>query len=123
MEGLVFGTYHLKKENLLSAVTNAWEAGIRSFDTAKLYKNEKELALIIGGLAKSTDIIQITTKIWHNTDAGGPQAVDTVANAMIASVETIRKGIGLPKAQVHVRVLLHNTSPAYMWWILGTSSS
>lgn len=111
---IVFGTYRLNDDSLNVAVKRAWAAGIRHFDTAKLYRNEVSLGIALRECMGPNDKVQITTKIWET----GLHAVETIANNLKNSITSIKKAIGVNPDQVTIRVLLHHPGPSYMWWIL-----
>lgn len=105
---LVFGTYRLRGEELKRAVTLAWDEGFRSFDTARLYGNEAELATVLSGLrgADDTEVVYITTKYLHKKD----KSMELIAADMMQSVNVLRFG-----PNVCVRLLLHHPAPLYVW--------
>lgn len=74
MPGYGFGCYKIKGEELKMALTTAWEAGYRLFDTAAFYDNEETVA-------KGLNIRPITeyfliSKIWLNGYGNPVKALD-----------------------------------------------
>ena len=59
----LFGTYPLKGEKLATAMGHALQAGYRSFDTAQMYGNEKDLGDAIAGSGHARDDLYIITKV------------------------------------------------------------
>jgi 2,5-diketo-D-gluconate reductase A len=58
-----FGTYPLKGEDGVAAMTSALEVGYRLLDTAVNYGNEEEVGRAIRGAGISREDVQVTTKI------------------------------------------------------------
>ena len=58
-----FGTYPLRGDKLASAMRLAAEIGYRSFDTAQMYENEREVGDCLATLGLSRDELLITTKV------------------------------------------------------------
>ena len=60
------GTYRIKGDEAISAISTALELGYRHIDTAQLYENETEVgrAIAISGIAR--DEIFVTTKVWFD---------------------------------------------------------
>ena len=58
-----FGTYPLKGERLLAAVTAAVDVGYRAFDTAQMYGNEAETGEALANAGVPRDFLCITTKV------------------------------------------------------------
>lgn len=59
---LGFGTYKLKKTAVQIPSSKAYEIGVRLFDTANVYQNEKEL----GECLKGKEDVFIITKLWRS---------------------------------------------------------
>lgn len=66
---LGLGTLHGSGQELLQAMTVAFELGYRHFDTAKAYGNEVDVGRAIRESGLSRDEVFVTTKLW-NTDHG-----------------------------------------------------
>ena len=58
-----FGTYPLKGENLKSALSSAKNAGYVLFDTAYLYKNEKEIGEFLANSNVDRNSVFLTSKL------------------------------------------------------------
>ncbi len=58
------GTYRLKGDEAINAITTALELGYRHIDTAQLYDNEVEVGRAIARSGIARDEIFVTTKIW-----------------------------------------------------------
>lgn len=61
---LGFGTFRLKGQEVIDAVTTALELGYRHIDTAQIYDNEREVGQAIAASGLPRDQLFITTKIW-----------------------------------------------------------
>ncbi|WP_022960780.1 2,5-didehydrogluconate reductase DkgB [Halopseudomonas pelagia] len=64
MPPLGFGTFRLKGQELIDALTTALELGYRHIDTAQIYDNEQEVGEAIAASGIPRDELFITTKIW-----------------------------------------------------------
>jgi len=58
-----FGTYPLKGDELISAITTAIKVGYRAIDTAQMYGNEAEVGAALAGLKIPRRELCITTKV------------------------------------------------------------
>ena len=63
---LGFGTWPLKDEECIAAVSAALDAGYRHIDTAAMYQNEREVGEAIGNHAVPRDEIFLTSKVWRS---------------------------------------------------------
>lgn len=101
MERLIFGTYLIPEDSLENSLHNAYNNGIRRFDTAQLYKNEAETSKYLS----TYDNISLTTKVRH-----------------IGDEETTKKYIQISKDNTcdkHLHtILLHRPMPTESWKIL-----
>lgn len=66
MPYLGLGTWSMHNKSLKDAVNWALEIGYRHFDTARYYKNEKELGEALKNSQCSRNDIFVTSKIWPN---------------------------------------------------------
>lgn len=80
------GTYELKGEACIEAVTHALEIGYRHIDTAQQYGNEEEIGKAIAASKVNRDDIFITTKIWH-TDLK-PEDLNKKFNQSLKKLQT-----------------------------------
>lgn len=58
------GTFRLKGQVVVDAVTNALDLGYRAIDTAQIYENEAEIGQAIAASGVKRDDLFLTTKIW-----------------------------------------------------------
>jgi diketogulonate reductase-like aldo/keto reductase len=63
---LGLGTLHATGESLQNAIIWALEAGYRHFDTAKAYRNERDVGIGIKRSGLPRDEVFITTKLWND---------------------------------------------------------
>ena len=92
---LGFGTWPLKGDECIAAVSAALDAGYRHIDTATMYANEREVGEAIGNHAVPRDEIFLTTKVWHT---------DLAHDAMIASTEASLAHLGVDQVDL---LLIH----------------
>lgn len=92
---LGFGTWPLKGDECIAAVSAALDAGYRHIDTATMYANEREVGEAIGNHAVPRDEIFLTTKVWHT---------DLDHDAMIASTEASLAHLGVDRVDL---LLIH----------------
>ena len=97
---LGFGTWPLKGEEGIAAISAALDAGYRHIDTAAMYANEREVGEAIGNHAVPRDEIFLTTKVWHT---------DLDHDALIASAEASVEKLGVDQVDL---LLIHWPSPA-----------
>ena len=90
-----FGTFPLRGAELAAAMRCAAEIGYRSFDTAQMYENEREVGDCLGALGLARDDLFITTKVSPDNYA----AVD-----FLPSVEQSLRDLRLDRVDV---LLLH----------------
>ncbi len=83
---LGYGVYKLPPEETERAVGTAIEAGYRSIDTAKLYRNEREVGKAVGASGVPREELFVTTKLWN--DEHGYEAA-------LAAFERSRGELGL----------------------------
>jgi aryl-alcohol dehydrogenase-like predicted oxidoreductase len=62
---LGFGTYRLRKDDVITPLSLALGAGYRMLDTAQVYDNEKQIGASIASLPFVNDLF-ITTKLWRS---------------------------------------------------------
>ena len=96
---LGFGTWPLKGEEGITAVSVALDAGYRHFDTAAMYQNEREVGEAIRNHAVPRHDIFLTTKVWHT---------DLEHDALIASVEASVEKLGVDQVDL---LLIHWPCP------------
>jgi diketogulonate reductase-like aldo/keto reductase len=107
---LTFGTYRVSGETAARLVTNALEAGVRSIDTAHLYKNEPAVFAAVRAFeAAHPELpqIRVCTKIFKHL------LFDQTLRAVEGSVERLGRALDL--------VLLHRPLPAAMWRALDAA--
>lgn len=90
-----FGTFPLRGDELASAMRLAAEIGYRSFDTAQMYENEREVGDCLATLGLSRDELLITTKVSPKNFA---------ADDFLPSVEQSLRDLRLDQVDV---LLLH----------------
>lgn len=95
-----FGTYPLRGEAGITAMTTALEAGYRLLDSAVNYRNEFEVGEALRRSGLPRDEVQITTKV-AGRDHGASRAVKSIE----ASLETM----GLDRLDL---VLIHWPNPS-----------
>ena len=61
---LGFGTFELKGQTVIDAVTKALAVGYRHIDTAQIYGNEAEVGEAIADSVVEREEIFLTTKVW-----------------------------------------------------------
>ncbi|MBK1788761.1 aldo/keto reductase [Prauserella cavernicola] len=71
---LGFGVYKIPDDEVVTAVTTAFEAGYRSIDTATLYRNERGVGQAVAKSGLAREDVFVTTKLW-NTDQGYDEAL------------------------------------------------
>jgi diketogulonate reductase-like aldo/keto reductase len=99
MPALGFGTWPLKGEEGIAAISLALDAGYRHIDTATMYANEREVGEAIRNHAVPRDEIFLTTKVWHT---------DLDHKAMIASAEASLEKLGVDQVDL---LLIHWPNP------------
>jgi 2,5-diketo-D-gluconate reductase A len=95
-----FGTYPMKGDQCVAAVTSALDAGYRLIDTAVNYGNEREVGEAIRGSAVPRDEIVLTSKL-----PGRHHAYDDARRSVETSLETL----GLDYLDLH---LIHWPNPS-----------
>ena len=101
---LAFGTYRLGGEVAVRAVTQALEAGVRSVDTAHLYKNEGAVFRAVNAFEAAhpeAGPIRVYTKIFKNL------LFEQTIRAVEGSAERLGRALDV--------VLLHRPLPGAMW--------
>jgi diketogulonate reductase-like aldo/keto reductase len=107
---LTFGTYRVSGESAARVVTQALEGGIRSIDTAQLYKNESAVFGAVRAFEAAhpeAGPIRVCTKIFKNL----------LFEQTIRAVENSADRLG----RAPDVVLLHRPLPAAMWRALSAS--
>jgi len=61
-----FGTYKLKKEDVIEPVKAALKFGYRGIDTASVYKNETQIAMAIKESIACSGKLFLQTKLWRS---------------------------------------------------------
>lgn len=102
---LSFGTYRMSGETAGRLVTAALEAGVRSIDTAQLYKNEAIVFDAVRTFEASREPVRVTTKIYKNL------LFDQTIRAVESSADKLGRALDV--------VLLHRPLPAIMWRALS----
>lgn len=102
---LSFGTYRVSGDTAGRLVTRALEAGVRSIDTAQLYKNESSVFAAVRAFEASQGPVRVTTKIFKNL------IFDQTIRAVETSAEKLGRALDV--------VLLHRPLPAIMWRALS----
>lgn len=93
MNKIGFGTYKLNNDIAYNTIIKALELGYRHFDTAELYKNEKEIGLATQDYINNNENINIndifiTTKIWRKTLKKGYMEIKS---SVLRSIEYLGK--------------------------------
>ncbi|MBC7922297.1 MAG: aldo/keto reductase [Ferruginibacter sp.] len=83
---LGFGTWPLTGAAAVAAVTDALAVGYRHLDTARMYRNEREVGRALRQSGVNRSEVFLTTKIWH-TDAE-PARVHRSAEAGLRELDT-----------------------------------
>jgi 2,5-diketo-D-gluconate reductase B len=103
---LGLGTWQMTGRECIDGVADALRLGYRHLDTARMYRNEREVGR---GLAESgvpRDDVWITTKVWHT---------DAAADRVRCSVESSLRDLGVDRVDLLLlhwptdRVPLHET--------------
>ncbi len=105
---LAFGTYRVSGEAAARAVTRALEAGVRSIDTAHLYKNEGAVFGAVRAFEAAhpeAGPIRVSTKVWKDL------LFDQTLRAVEISAERLGRALDV--------VLLHRPLPGAMWRALS----
>jgi len=105
---LAFGTYRVSGEAAARAVTRALEAGVRSIDTAHLYKNESAVFGAVCAFEAAhpeAGPIRVCTKVFKNL------LFDQTVRAVESSAERLGRALDV--------VLLHRPLPGAMWRALS----
>jgi 2,5-diketo-D-gluconate reductase A len=95
-----FGTYPMKGDECVAAVTSALDAGYRLIDTAVNYGNEREVGEAVRGSAVPRDEIVLTSKL-----PGRHHGYDDARRSVEASLEAL----GLDYLDLH---LIHWPNPS-----------
>lgn len=61
---LGFGTYGMRREDMLRMIPAALDGGFRHIDTAQIYRNESEVGEAVAASGVRRSDIFITTKVW-----------------------------------------------------------
>jgi 2,5-diketo-D-gluconate reductase A len=78
---LGFGVFQIPREETPAAVNHALEAGYRHIDTARAYRNEREVGEAVRAWP---DAVYVTTKVWN-----GDQGREEATRAFDASFERL----------------------------------
>jgi len=78
---LGYGVWQVKDDVAEGAVLNAFEAGYRHIDTARIYGNEAGVGRAIAASGIAPEDLFITTKVW-NSDQGYRQTLDAFEASM-----------------------------------------
>jgi len=104
------GTYRLSPSACYKSVRCGLDMGFRHIDTAKLYKNEKEVQQALEDFTEeskiSRDKIHVTTKVWKYT----PQNI----------MDQVETRLHLFKQRINTLLLHHPTEEAVKVWNLIT---
>ena len=112
-----FGTYQKHGSVLEKCLEKAWRAGIRRFDTARLYKNEKDVYRVLDRLAKESgekrSDYHVTTKI-------GIFKLRMGVEHIVGVIKNMRNNMN--EAELHGdeyhpidRLLIHQPLPKVVW--------
>jgi diketogulonate reductase-like aldo/keto reductase len=107
---LTFGTYRVSGEHAARLVTQALEAGVRSVDTAQLYKNEPAVFAAVRAFETAhpeLGSIRVGTKIFKHL------LFDQTLRAVESSAERLGRALDI--------VLLHRPLPGAMWRALAAA--
>jgi diketogulonate reductase-like aldo/keto reductase len=102
---LTFGTYRMSGDTAGRLVTSALAAGVRSIDTAHLYKNETSVFEAVRAFEASHGPVRVTTKIFKN------MLFEQTIRAVEGSAEKLGRALDV--------VLLQRPLPAIMWRALS----
>lgn len=86
MPKLGLGTYRLKGEECVAAVSGALERGYRHLDTAKMYANEEAVGEAMANSAVARSDIHLTTKVWW--DSLAPDAMQRSLDDSLSKLRT-----------------------------------
>ncbi|MGC5010853.1 aldo/keto reductase [Streptosporangium sp. DT93] len=100
MPRIGFGVFQIPRDETARAVTTALETGYRSIDTAKVYRNEREVGEALAASDLPRDEVFVTTKLWNDD-----QGHDSALAAFDASMERL----GLDRLDLY---LIHWPTPA-----------
>lgn len=82
MPVIALGTYKVPDgDDVMNEITWALEAGYRSIDTAKIYKNEEGVGKAIKNFSIKREEIFITTKLW-NADQGYDTTLQSIDESL-----------------------------------------
>lgn len=101
MPQLGYGVWQVPEDEVTPAVSKALEAGFRSIDTAKVYKNERGVGKALANSNVPREDLFITTKVW-NSDQG-------YDNTLKAFDESLEK-LGLDYVDLY---LIHWPTPEF----------
>jgi len=73
------GTYRLEDDNAYRVVSDAFVAGYRHIDTARIYQNEAGIGRAIRESGIPRDDLYITTKLWNGDQ---PKARDAISSSL-----------------------------------------
>lgn len=99
-DNFIFGTYKLREPELNIAISTAFELGIRHFDTAQLYCNERKVVDALSSMISSQ--FSITTKVIRG-------------NTPEKFKKEVSKSIKITNASV---ILAHHPVPIELWNVL-----
>lgn len=83
---LGFGTFELRRSEVLQGVSVALEVGYRHIDTAQIYGNEADVGMAILGSGVPREEIFLTTKVWP--DNYGPGQMRPSVEASLERLQT-----------------------------------
>lgn len=86
MPKLGLGTYRMKGEECVAAVTGALERGYRHLDTAKMYANEEAVGEAMANSPVPRGDIHLTTKVWW--DSLAPDAMQRSLEDSLTKLRT-----------------------------------
>lgn len=81
-----FGCYNPRKQDYVTIIKTAIEAGYRYFDTASLYETERDLGKALRESGIHREEVQIASKAWH--DELGYEETKTAFNRSLERLQT-----------------------------------
>ena len=88
-----FGVYQVPPAETERTVLAAIEAGYRSIDTAKLYRNEREVGRAVSHSGLPREELFVTTKLWNDDHGYGPA---------LTAFERSRRELGLDYVDLYL---------------------
>jgi diketogulonate reductase-like aldo/keto reductase len=87
-----FGTYRLRKGDVIKPLSLALQAGYRMLDTAQVYDNEKQIGECLSTLPYSSEVF-VTTKLWRSHQGVVHKLLVLVVIIFTGSKEIVKKNL------------------------------